>query len=120
MIKSRIRRRYKINNWAEYNKALIQRGSLTIWVQEGALQGWFAKGTPKKRGRRQIYSNDAMLMLLVLREVYRLPLRAMQGLAESIFCLMGICLRVPCYTQVCRRAKTLGKILKRLPRKGGG
>jgi hypothetical protein len=118
MIKSRIRRRYKINNWAEYNKALIQRGSLTIWVQEGDLQGWLAKGTPKKRGRRQIYSNDAILMLLILREVYRLPLRAMQGLAESIFCLMGMCLRVPCYTQVCRRAKTLGKILKRLPRKG--
>ena len=111
-------RRYKINNWAEYNRSLIQRGSLTVWIEEGAIQGWFAKEKIKRRGRCQTYSNDAILMLLVLREVYHLPLRAVQGLAESIFRMMGLDLPVPTYTQICRRAKTLGRVLKRLQRKG--
>lgn len=118
MPKSDVHRRYKINNWAEYNRALVQRGSLTIWVEEGAIQGWLAKEQPKKRGRRTTYSDDAILTLLILREVYSLPLRAVQGLAESIFCLMGLSLPVPCYTQICRRTKKLGKLLKRLQRKG--
>lgn len=118
MPKSDVRRRYKINNWAEYNRALVQRGSLTIWVEDGAIEGWLAKEEPKKRGRPQTYSDEAILMLLVLREVYRLPLRGVQGMAISLFLLMGLPLPVPCYTQICRRAQKLGRVLKRLRRRG--
>ena len=118
MPKSDVRRRYKINNWAEYNRSLVQRGSLSIWVEEGAIDGWLAKGKPKKQGRPQTYSDEAILMLLVLREVYRLPLRGLQGMAASLFLLMGLSLPVPCYSQICRRAQKLGKVLKRLKRKG--
>lgn len=118
MPKSDVRRRYKINNWAEYNKALVKRGSLTIWVEEGAINGWLAKEKAKKRGRPPTYSDEAILMLLVLREVYHLPLRGLQGMAISIFLLMGLSLPVPCYSQICRRAKKLGKVFKQLRRKG--
>lgn len=118
MPKSDVRRLYKINNWAEYNRSLVQRGSLSIWVEEGAIDGWLAKGKPKKQGRPQTYSDEAILMLLVLREVYRLPLRGLQGMAASLFLLMGLSLPVPCYSQICRRAQKLGKVLKRLKRKG--
>ena len=110
--------RYQIKNWPEYNKALVQRGSLTIWVDNGAVQGWIEKNNSKKRGRPQYYSDEAILMLLILREVYHLPLRGVQGMAESIFCLMGLSLPVPSYTQICRRAQKLGKVLKPLQRKG--
>jgi hypothetical protein len=109
---------YRIDNWSEYNKALVQRGSLNIWVDEKAVKGWLSFKGKKKRGRPQLYSDDAILMLMILREVYHIPLRAVQGMAQSIFFLMRITLPVPCYTQVCRRAKKLGKILKRLPKKG--
>lgn len=111
-------RRYRINNWAEYNKALVQRGSLTIWVDDGAVDGWLVKEKSKKRGRPATYSDEAILMLLVLREVYRLPLRALQGMAASIFQMMSLSLPVPSYSQICRRSKKLGKVLKRLHRKG--
>jgi len=94
------------------------RSELLIWVEEGAVDGWLAKKKPKKRGRPPIYSDEAILMLLVLREVYRLPLRGLQGMAMSIFLLMGLSLPVPCYSQICRRAKKLGKVLKQLRRKG--
>jgi hypothetical protein len=32
--------RYKVTNWPEYNKALRQRGDITIWVTEEALAAW--------------------------------------------------------------------------------
>jgi hypothetical protein len=110
-------RRYRTNNWPEYNKALVQRGSLTIWVEDGAIDGWLVKEKSKKRGRPQTYSDEAILMLLVLREVYHLPLRALQGMAVSLFLMMGLSLPVPSYSQICRRTKKLGKILKSLRRR---
>ncbi|RLR17773.1 IS5/IS1182 family transposase, partial [Sodalis-like symbiont of Bactericera trigonica] len=29
--------KFKITNWPEYNKALRQRGSLTVWLDETAV-----------------------------------------------------------------------------------
>ncbi|MBE4120839.1 IS5/IS1182 family transposase, partial [Vibrio parahaemolyticus] len=29
--------RYKITNWKQYNQALINRGSLTFWIDEEAI-----------------------------------------------------------------------------------
>lgn len=31
---------YRIRNWREYNRALTQRGSLTVWISDAALQNW--------------------------------------------------------------------------------
>ena len=44
--------RYKTRNWAQYNAALKERGSLTIWLDRDMQ--WLA--TPSgKRGRQQIF-----------------------------------------------------------------
>jgi len=32
--------RYRIRNWHEYNRALINRGPLTVWFDEQAIAGW--------------------------------------------------------------------------------
>jgi len=29
-----------IRNWAAYDHALVQRGSLTVWISEEALAAW--------------------------------------------------------------------------------
>ena len=110
--------RYRIDNWTEYNKSLVQRGSLTVWIEDGAEKRWLDSEKDRKRGRPKIYSDEAILMLLVLREVYGLPLRALQGFASSIFQLMNLPLPILSYTQICRRAHKLGKIFKVLPRSG--
>lgn len=31
------KQKFKINNWPAYNKALRQRGSLTVWLDESAI-----------------------------------------------------------------------------------
>ena len=40
--------KYKVSNWREYDQALRQRGSLTVWVTPEALEAW----APEKSGRR--------------------------------------------------------------------
>jgi hypothetical protein len=42
---------HRIRNWPEYNAAVIGRGSLTLWVDEAALQAWRYTG-PSQRGAR--------------------------------------------------------------------
>jgi hypothetical protein len=29
--------KYRVNNWAEYDQALVQRGDLTLWISEDAI-----------------------------------------------------------------------------------
>nr|AKN39844.1 Mobile element protein [Vibrio tasmaniensis] len=36
---------YKTTNWKQYNQSLINRGSLTFWIDEEAISGWAAKQT---------------------------------------------------------------------------
>jgi hypothetical protein len=31
---------YRINHWSTYNRALIARGGLTVWVSEEAIEAW--------------------------------------------------------------------------------
>lgn len=85
---------------------------MTVWVEERALKGWLATSSTGKAGRPETYSCDAILMLLVLRERFGLPLRALVGFALSLNPT------VPCYTQICRRAQTLNRRWSRLPTKG--
>src|SRR5512143_2876762 len=97
---------YRIRNWAEYDRALVRRGSLTIWVDEQALPDWNYRG-PAHWGGQYVYSDTAIQCLLTLRAVFHLPLRATQGMARSVFELMGLDLGVPHYSTLSRRAAAL-------------
>ncbi len=109
--------KYYIRNWKEYNKSLIKRGSITIWFSEDAIEKWIAKKEKGKQGHPIIYSNDAILTALMIRAVFHLPLRSLQGFLASLVMLMRIALPIPCYTQICRRAKSLGRELNKFSKK---
>jgi DDE family transposase len=108
---------YRIRNWPEYNAALVGRGSLTLWVDEAALQAWCYTG-PKQRGAQYVYTEAAIKCVLTLRVVYHLALRATQGLARSVFALLEVSLPVPNYSTLSRRAGEVGAALGALPRSG--
>ncbi len=36
--------RYRVTNWRDYNRALVARGSITLWFHEEVLAGWRATG----------------------------------------------------------------------------
>ena len=103
---------YRIRNWSQYNKSLVERGSINIWFSEEAINKWRAEKPENLKGRPPIYSDDAILTALIIKSVYRLPLRSLEGFLNSVVLLMGIFLPIPCYSQVSRRAKTLGKELE--------
>jgi IS5 family transposase len=107
---------YRIRNWKQYNDALVNRGSLTLWVDQASLQAWRYQG-PARRGAQFDYSDLASQCLLTLRAVYHLTLRATEGFARSLFELMRLDLPVPDYTTLCRRSRTL---TIDLPRKADG
>jgi hypothetical protein len=95
-----------VTNWAEYDAALRQRGSLTVWFTEEALAAW--RAAPRTtRGRQPWYSPLAILTALTLRAVFRLALRQTEGLIGSILRLLGLDLAVPDHTTLSRRAATL-------------
>ena len=107
-------KRYRIKNWPKYNKSLIQRGSINFWFSEDAIRKWRNTSHTGEKGRPREYSDDAILCALLIRTVYHLPLRGLEGLLLSLVLLLGLSLKIPSYTQICRRAKHLGKTLKKL------
>ncbi|MHC5051732.1 MAG: IS5 family transposase [Planctomycetota bacterium] len=109
--------RYRVRNWPEYNRALIARGSLTLWVDEQAVSAWRERDGPRGRGRPRTYSDTAIECALVVRSVFHLSLRATQGFLESVVRLMGVDLPVPAYSTVSRRQVSLGLRLQPAPAK---
>jgi hypothetical protein len=107
---------YRIRNWKAYNDALVNRGSLALWVDQATLQAWNYQG-PAQRGAQFEYSDLAVECLLALRAVYHLTLRATEGFARSLLGLMGPDLSVPDHSTLCRRAAT---VRVTLPRKAQG
>lgn len=98
--------KYKVTNWSAYNAGLKQRGSLTLWIDANIASHWNQE-SENKRGGQKIYSALAIETCLVLRKVYRLPLRQTEGFVKSIFGLLNVRVAVPCYTTLCRRSNGL-------------
>jgi hypothetical protein len=111
------RPKHKVTNSAAYDAALCQRGSLTVWFTEEAIEGW--RGAPRTTpGGQPCYSPLAILTALTLRTVFRLALRQTEGLIGSIIHLLGLALRVPDHSTLSRRAKTLA-VPRPPPRRNG-
>jgi IS5 family transposase len=111
------KRSYRLRNWREYTASLVQRGSLTLWVDQEALGGWISQSKTGQKGASPLYADSAILCALTLQQVYHLPLRSTEGLLGSLFVLLGVDLPVPDYTTLSRRRKHLPVSL---PRQGKG
>jgi hypothetical protein len=96
----------RVTNWSEYNEALRRRGSLTVWFTDEAIANW--KAAPRTTpGGQPHYSDLAITTALMLRAVFRLPLRQTEGLIGSILQLLGLDLPVPDFSTLSRRARSL-------------
>ncbi|MCF5899640.1 IS5 family transposase [Aeromonas veronii] len=108
---------HPITNWPQYNKSLINRGSLTFWVDTEAMNNWFHHDHHGRRGRSQLYTDQTICTFLMLKGIFNLTLRATQGLLDSLFELMNMPLCAPDYSCVSKRARTV-KVAYRQPAKG--
>src|SRR4028118_2220906 len=97
------RARYRVANWQEYDRALQQRGSLTVWVTPEALAAWHP---PKmgRRGRPRAYSDIAIETGHLLRLAFGRPWRQTEGLLRSVTALLGVEVGIPDHTTFSRRS----------------
>ncbi|SDB74986.1 transposase, partial [Belnapia rosea] len=84
----RPRRRYRTRNWREYDRGLIARGDLTVWISPHL--SWHASAGTGRRGRPRVFTDAAIQAVLTLKVLYQLPLRAAQGMAGSLIRLAGL------------------------------
>jgi hypothetical protein len=104
--------KYHVNNWAEYDQALVQRGDITLWISEDAIASW--KPEPSGlRGAQRKFSDHAIETALTLRLIFGLPLRQAEGFLRSILSLMGVGLEAPDHTTLSRRSQNLNVDLHR-------
>ena len=62
-MKSRVHAKYKtkyhVSNWAEYDRALVQRGAITLWMSKDAIESWRPPSSRRRGGQRR-YSDVAI------------------------------------------------------------
>lgn len=110
--KSGEKKKYKVRNWREYNEALVNRGRIQFWITEEALQQWEEQKKTGKRGKPTLYSKIAIETALVLREVFHLPLRQVEGFLASILLKTGSKRKSPDYSTLSLRAATLSVVIR--------
>ncbi len=106
--------KYRVANWAAYDRALVRRGDVTVWVSPEAIATWEPAGVGTRGGQRK-YSDLAIETALTLRLLFHLPLRQTEGFLTTLFGLMGLDLPAPDHTTLSRRGQHLDLTLRRLP-----
>ncbi len=120
-MKSRVHPKYKtkyrVGNWPAYERALVQRGDVTLWFSADARDAWrpSPSGQP---GGQQRFSDLAITTTLTLRLVFRLPLRQAEGFVRSVLSSMDVDLEAPDHTTLSRRSRRLEVELHRIPATG--
>jgi len=109
------KKKYRIRNWKDYNKALVHRGSLTLWFDENISESWYSSDITGTRGRPKLYSDLAIECCLSIKTVFHLPLRATEGFINSLFELLKLPLSSPDYSSMSKRQQNLSV---QLPRSG--
>jgi Transposase DDE domain len=97
---------YRVANWSAYEAGLRQRGSLTIWFSDDAVEAWRAAARTTPGGQPR-YSAVAIETALTLRVIFHLGLRQTEGLIGSLLQLLALDLPVPDHSTLSRRARTL-------------
>jgi hypothetical protein len=113
---SRQKSLYRVQNWSEYDKALVERGSITVWMSTDFEKTWCYSG-PTQRGSPFDYSEEAIKIMLTIKNVFHLSNRAAEGFVRSLFVLLKVSLLTPDHSTLSRRGKTL-KV--KLPKKASG
>jgi hypothetical protein len=97
---------YRVKNWSDYDKALVQRGSITFWMSDDFEKTWLYAGE-KQRGSQFEYTDQAVLMMLTVKEVFDLTNRSVEGFVRSLFRMMKVNLPVPDHSTLSKRGKDL-------------
>jgi Transposase DDE domain len=82
-------------NWPQYNKQLVQRGSLTFLLDSKTLKLLKSRGKNAKFGRPIEFSEPLILLLFMVKIHYKLPYRMLEGFAKYILSGLYSWLKIP-------------------------
>jgi hypothetical protein len=100
--------KYKVKNWKTYNQSLVQRGCLSIWLEDSVLRAWRQIDTKQKVVGENLYGDCVIQCCLLLGQVYHQPLRQTTGFVSSMLTMLGHKdYAIPDYTTLCRRQSCL-------------
>ena len=110
--------KYRVLNWPEYNRALEQRGNITLLFSTEVIEGWYSQADPQQ-GAQQKYSDTCIEAIMLLKTVFRLAYRQVRGFTVGLLSLLQLDdLDVPSYTQIARRFHTLDIVPFTIPPTG--
>jgi len=110
--------KYRIRNWKQYNQSLVNRGSITFWFSDEAITKWYSAERLEKPGRPDVYSNDTIRCALIIKVVFHVALRQLQGLIMSLIEILGVDVVCPHYSVFSRRAKDLNIPMRKFLKRG--
>ena len=64
--------KYRVKNWASYDRALVRRGDVTVWFSAAAIAAWEPAGVGRRGGQLR-YSDLAIETALTIRLIFTLP-----------------------------------------------
>ena len=109
---------YHIRNWKQYNQSLVNRGSITFWFNDEAIAKWYSNERREKPGRPDVYSDDTIRCALIIKVVFHVALRQLQGLTTSLIKILGFDVVCPHYSVFSRRAKNLDIPMRKFLKRG--
>ncbi len=109
--------RYHVGNWPKYERALVRRGDVTLWLSADARDAWRPAPSGRPGGPRK-FSDVSIMTALTLRLVFRLPLCQTEGFLRTVLSMMQVDLDAPDHTTLSRRGQQLDLALGRIPAQG--
>ena len=103
----RYKTKYRVANWPAYNRTLVRRSDVTVWLSSEVIAAW----APRQRR----YSDLAIETALTLRFLSHLPLRQAEGFLHALFGMMRLDLSAPDHTTLSRRSQHLRRCLRPVP-----
>jgi len=98
-------------DWSKYNKSLVNRGSITLWIDESLLKQGCAFDSTKGRPKFKLSIIQAGW---ILKNVYRLTFRALEGFFSSLLTLLKSDISSPSYSLFCKRGNEVKQALSKL------
>jgi hypothetical protein len=96
-------------NWKEYNRQLVQRGSLTFLIDPKILNSKLKN--LGKNGRPQEFSDPFIIMVMMVKVHFRLTYRSLEGFMKYLASLNKWKCAIPSYSLICKRAASIKNTL---------
>lgn len=93
--------------WSQYNKELVQRGSLTFLIDPKLVKSLKKKQKSPGAGRPIEFSSSLIELLMKVKVHFRMAYRFLEGFAKSFLPKFIPGIKIPSYSLICKRVAKL-------------